>query len=344
MRWTEEQLIIRIMDARDGKLAQGELDEIRAFIQSNPEFEEYLEDLPVCVANSSVFDKNVLYRNQLTNVFAYSELNELLEDKLIVGNIEGVLNEEEKDSLRFKTNDAVFNRSMAYYQATKLVSDSSIVFQNKQALLRKTRFITPRIRVMVGLAAASAAIVLYFSIFTEENRQALAKHSQKTKSSLENSAIIKKHSSSDENRRPDVIGEYRPRLNKDVEQSTLSSIDSNQNLPIKNIPPPVSPFSSESPIIAEIEPKQDLALKTNEYQPVSEKKEYQNIWAFVKGKFKQTFFGNEQITTDEQVSEITRKLSEQTGLDMAYDRSRSANQDVFFLKLGAISVERKRSN
>jgi hypothetical protein len=332
------------MDARDGKLAEGELDEIRAFIQSNPEFEEYLEDLPVCVADSSVFDKNVLYRYQVTNVYAYSELNELFEDKLIVGNIEGILNEEEKDSLRFKTSDAVFNRSMAYYQATKLVSDSSIVFKNKQALLRKTPFIIPRIRVLAGLAAASAAIVLYFSISTTENRQTLAKNPNKTKSALEHIALTKKDSSMDYNSRPEVLGEDRPRINEYIEPSTLSSIDTNQNITIKNILPSVPPSASESPILAVNEQKLDLPLKAIQHQPALEKKEYKNIWAFVKGKFKQAFFCNEQITTDEQVSEITRKLSEQTGLDMAYDRSRSSTHEVFFLKLGAISVERKRSN
>jgi len=333
------------MDARDGKLDMKQLAELQSFIEENAEFKDYLEDLPLLEPENQKFDKETLYKEPFLNVQAYKDLQGSFDDKLIIGEIEDVLTTEERDFIRFKQNEHAFLSELRFYKTTKLIPDSTIQYIQKEKLKRKTPLITLDRRLLVGLAAASAATLLYFSISAPENHLNTHVSHTRSQSALK---VVKSPKKSIL-----TVGST-----KVVEPSNTLPLEKKK---IKNADSPIqiveeSQEAFKTPVIPIVEAPeqvgQELAVifpesedqKAIENQKLSGIKQYDNLWAYVKGKFRKTFFGDELITRDAQVSEISRKVSEQTGLDLAYNRTKFTDQEVLYFKLGAFSVERKRSN
>ena len=345
MKWSEEELIIRIMDARDGKLDERQLAELQSFIEENAEFKDYLEVLPFIESENQQFDKETLYKAPFQNIEAYKELQEPIDDKLIIGEIEGVLTTEERDFMRFKQNEHAFLRELGFYQATKLIPDSTIQYIQKEKLKRKTLLIALNRPLLVGLAAASVAILLYFSISAPENQ--LNTHVSQTRSQ---SALKVVKSSKKAVLTVGSTKVVEPSNTLPLEKKKIKNADS----PIQIVEESQEAF--KTPVIPMVEApeqvEQEFAVifpesedqRAIENQKLPGTKQYDNLRAYVKGKFRKTFFGEELITRDAQASEISRKVSEQTGLDLAYNRTKSTDQEELYFKLGAFSLERKRSN
>ena len=57
MKWTEEQIIVMIADAQEGNLSETQKKLLYEFIAENPQFSDYLEDLPVLTQDNSYYSK-----------------------------------------------------------------------------------------------------------------------------------------------------------------------------------------------------------------------------------------------------------------------------------------------
>jgi len=109
MRWTEEQLIVMIVDAKEGNLSPSQQVLLYEFIAENPQLSNYLEDLPVLVQDNVDYpNKKALIKSEINDVRAYASLNDSLDEKLIIGDMEGLLTDNEATFFRLKMNSDDF--------------------------------------------------------------------------------------------------------------------------------------------------------------------------------------------------------------------------------------------
>jgi hypothetical protein len=346
MKWTEEDLIIMIMDAREGKLDEYQLAELRTYIEENALFEDYQDDLPSLIPDNQSFDKEKLYKSSLDNVQAYDEIQVPFEDKLIIGQLEDMLNVDELDLMRFKQKEHEFSIAYKFYQITKLVPDTTVLFTQKEKLKRNIPLMSLNVRFFSGLAAASVALLICFSVYTTKRVKVTDTNSAGlTVKALDALKRTKKKVLNVQPTKPVVsMNSARPAVwSEQISGSGLPTMLEAQNESEIPGPPafevPRTDVRETTGLTDDI-PHEFSSVNPNE----SRHKNYDNLWAFVKGKVKKIFFGDELITQDAQVSDIFRKASEQTGLDVAYNRTKYMDQDILYFKFGAISVERKRSN
>jgi hypothetical protein len=342
MRWTEEQLIVMIVDAKEGNLSPSQQVLLYEFIAENPQFSNYFEDLPVLVQDNVDYpNKKALIKNEINDVRAYASLNDSLDEKLIIGDMEGLLTENEATFLRLKMNSDDFIAMQNAYLATRLQKDKSIVYENKDQLLHtEPRFKSLRYLWLL-MGAAAVGLFFYFSgLNIEDNKTKLSQnndgiYTKKTqlKSSVRPYQEAKKFTAITAREKKDENPVCIPKeiIEKPEKSVLISRLETVQLKTINSIREEVK-----------IETAQKHTIITSPiYMIESHSKEYASLGDLVVKKLKKVVFGKEEIDNQEQLTIIAQKINQQTGLDIAFLRNENIDEDGFYFKLGAISVERK---
>ena len=342
MRWTEEQLIVMIVDAKEGNLSPSQQVLLYKFIAENPHFSNYLEDLPVLVQDNVDYpNKKALIKNEINDVSAYASLNDSLDEKLIIGDMEGLLTDNEATFFRLKMNSDDFIAMQNAYLATRLQKDKSIVYNNKEQLLHtEPRFKSLRY-LWLSMGAAAVGFLFYFSgLNIEDNKTKLSQnndgiYTKKTqlKSSVRPFQQTEKFTVITPKEKKDEYTVYIPKeiIEKPENSVLISRLETVQLKKINII---------REEVIIETAQKQ-MVITSPIYKIESHSKEYASLGDLVVKKLKKVVFGKEEIDNQEQLTIIAQKINHQTGLDVAYFRNENKDEAGFYFKLGAISVERK---
>jgi hypothetical protein len=345
MRWTEEQLIVMIVDATEGNLSPSQQVLLYEFIAENPQFSHYLEDLPFLVQDNVDYpNKKALIKNEINDVGAYASLNDSLDEKLIIGDMEGLLTDNEATFFRLKMKSDDFIAMQNAYLATRLQKDKSIVYKNKKQLLHKEPRFNSLRYLWLSMGAAAVGFLFYFSgLNVAYNKTKLAQnndgiYTKKTqlKSSVKPYQETKKFTVITPKEKKEEYTVYIP---KDIIEKPENSvlISRLETVQLKNI------ICIREEVKIETAQKHTI-ITSPIYRIESHSKEYASLGDLVIKKLKKVVFGNEEIDNQEQLTMITQKINHQTGLDIAYLRNEKVDESGFYFKLGAISVERKKAN
>jgi hypothetical protein len=289
-------------------------------------------------------NKKALIKNEINDVSAYASLKDSLDEKLIVGDMEGLLTDNEATFFRLKMNSDDFSALQNAYLATRLQKDKSIVYENKDQLLHtEARFNSLRY-LWLSMGAAAVGFLFYFSgLNVEKNKTGLAQnndgiYTKKTqlKSSVKPFQEAKKFMAITAKEKKDEHTVYIPKeiIEKPEKSVLISRLETVQLKTINSIREEVK-----------IETAQKHTIITSPiYMIESNSKEYASLGDLVVKKLKKVVFGKEEIDNQEQLTIIAQKINQQTGLDIAYLRNEKVDESGFYFKLGAISVERKKAN
>jgi hypothetical protein len=347
MMQREEELIIRIMDARDGKLSRSELVDLMQDLTAYPDLLDSLEDLPELFPELEInFDKTILRKTEVHQVSIYNGLEGSVADKLFIGEVEGLLNDLDAQNLQALKKEGQYLKELKAYQYTKLQPDKRVHFPHKEKLQRKekTKVVTP-LFYLISAAAAGMAVLLYFSVFNMPMHVTHFKADNSQKSELLKSIRTQQGSIS----KQENIMDSKPTAQK---QNTLNHPDINLRiiedtiLVVQSIPSEVSQNNvveekkdtyTEEMVFAEIS-------ENHMKKPQTSSTTHNGFWAFVRYKLNEKYFGNPKISKHEQLSVLAEKISSQSGAYLAYDKIKSEDEEGFFLRLGSISIERKKAN
>lgn len=128
-----------LLDAAEGRLSAGDMAELQAFLQAHPELATTAADeLPVLEPETIVFE------------------NALIKDETVcIEYVEGLLHPAQMKAVE---NDTALSATLALYKATQLTADTTVVFPDKDSLLKQPKvilFLQPRL-----LRAAAAVLVI----------------------------------------------------------------------------------------------------------------------------------------------------------------------------------------
>jgi hypothetical protein len=345
MEWTEEQIIVMIADAQEGNLSETQKKLLYEFIAENPQFSDYLEDLPVLTQDNSYYSKKTdLLKDQKYEISAYASLGDSFDDKLIVADMEGLLTEYEKQLLQVKLKSDEFLVLQREYFATRLNADNTIVYNNKKHLLQTKSKMTPMRILWLSMGAAAVGVLFYFSGLNVEG----------------NKTVLVQNKDSIYTRKTQIESSVKRNQEKEKHRALTSAIKHKNDTVY--IPLEISEKPKNTALIARLETvklkkinilhdeaKIEAPQKLNFIPSAIQKtesysKEYATVGDLLIKKLKKVVFGNEEIDNQEQLTMITQKINHQTGLDIAYLRNEKVDESGFYFKLGAISVERKKAN
>jgi|GEM_PF-2523240 len=345
----EEELILRIMDARDGKLSRSEVIELRQELAAYPDLLESLDELPQLFPESEIqFDKSKLRKTEVNQVSVYNDLEGSVADKLLVGELEGLLNDLDAQKLDVLKQEGQYLKEFEVYQNTKLYPDKNLLFHNKQKLLRKetSNTLTP-LFYMVCLAAAGLAFLLYFSVFTTPVDETVfrADNSQRVKTSRP----LKGQKGS--TTKQDMLFGSKTEIrenNTTHDQVIHSAIIKDTALVMENNPITIALNN----VFEEKEEDQIEKFVLAEFKQPDSQQVFANtsstthngVWAFIKYKLKEKYFGDPKISKEDQLAVLAEKMGRQSGADLAYSRIKNDEEEGFYLKLGSIRIERKTVN
>lgn len=140
--------------ATENTLNAAEHELLNAFLKQHP---HYFTELELFKKTKLTADTAVVFENK-------EQLKEIAlnTDTLLIAAVEGLLTQQETSMLNHQLAvDAQMQHQLALYKQTKLVADTNIVFENKDALKRKGRRIIP----LYYYVAAAAAVLLLFGLF-----------------------------------------------------------------------------------------------------------------------------------------------------------------------------------
>ncbi len=156
------------LDYIEGTLSEAERMEMQKFLIANPDLKEELDTFEMVELSSEAsspiyFGKEDLKREANTAL--------LESDYLMIAEVEGVNTKEEKQRLsEIIKEDQSKLSDLAIYHKTKLKDSNAIVFQEKEALKRKS-VIYLNFKKVISYSSAAAAIIFGFIYFNQiENR------------------------------------------------------------------------------------------------------------------------------------------------------------------------------
>jgi len=139
--------------ATENTLTPAENNLLKSFVKQYPQFLPELELFKKTIVSA---DASVVFENKesLKRIAVTT-------DDLLIASVEGLLSKQETTLLNTQIAvDQQMQHNYGLYKQTKLVADTSIVYENKEELKRKKRKIVPFFYYVA--AAASVALVLFF--------------------------------------------------------------------------------------------------------------------------------------------------------------------------------------
>ena len=146
------------IDYLDGKLSEGQIDDILYFLQNNTDLKEELESISeykLSSADHTFPDKTVLLKSEADEIREFdSRVIAYYEDDLLDNDKQSLLKEIEGDTEKIKIFKAI--------QRLRLIPDTGIIYRDKNQLLKKER----KPVFLIWMARAAAVILLGLAIWT----------------------------------------------------------------------------------------------------------------------------------------------------------------------------------
>lgn len=153
------------LDYIEGNLAKADVDLLMNWLDAHPELKEELdEDLPVLELDNVQFDLKAELKKEIPAESSFA--NEDLDDLLIEAVEENLSIDQVKELDQLSVQLPWLEKERQYYQATKLIADEVVVFENKESLKKRRKgiYIPLYTKVLSGVAAAAAVLFLMWNI------------------------------------------------------------------------------------------------------------------------------------------------------------------------------------
>jgi hypothetical protein len=344
MNWSKEYIEARILDAIEGRLSDDQLILLQQLLQEHPEFGSLEEDFSTLTVDSpkDIFPKELLLKEFPFTPKAFdSEEGEAIE-KMAIAKMEGLLNEkEEQDFDQFLKVELVLQKEWEDVNQTILKPDVKVCFPNSGALLKESRIIPWR-NYIAYTAAASILFFLYLG-WPSQDPIVQAKSISKIKITP-----------------PARKNKPNQRIEKPIwteNTSSFNPISVKQVEPIKNevpncvIPDIHTESSSEIALNLPVEQQSSSSNEVSTINPVknqpglipSTSKEVMGLKEFVVQKGNERLFGTPNPSASERYASIANYLAKSTNLPIDYEQSVNDKQEITYIRLGFISIERKRT-
>lgn len=345
MNWTKEYIEARILDAMDGNLSNEDLQKLRTHLKDFPELGDLDEELPFLMKSlHDPFPTETLFKQFPFAPKAYeSEPGEDLE-KMAIAKIEGLLNEkEERDFDQTLKVESSLQQEMRKIHQTVLKADSTILFPTPELLLKETKIVLWRR--YVSYAAAASIIYLLFLNWPSQGSQAKTASNttqnptkvdqKKTKSPvLETKISMDNLADQIKNR---VVEQVDPRPN-----DTRDCIVQEVFPEVERIPSERSMYLTQ-PIVDPIE----FATVNQNSEPINKVNSAKSIEPigireFVIQKGNERLFGTANPSVSERYSSIANYMAKTTNIPINYEQRSTEKEEITYVRLGFISIERKR--
>ena len=345
MNWTKEYIEARILDAMDGNLSNEDLQKLRTHLKDFPELgdlEEVLPSLEKPLQGS--YSTKTLYKQFPFAPKAYeSELGEDLE-KMAIAKIEGLLNEkEEQDFDQTLKVESSLQQEISKIQQTVLKVDSTILYPTPELLLKETKIVTWRR--YVSYAAAASIIYLLFLNWPSQGSQvktasnttqkATKVDQKKTKSPVVESKISTDNLAFQDKNKVVEHVDLGPNDTRDcIVQEVFPEAE---QIPIEQSmylsPPIINPIE-----FASVNPNTETNNKVNSVKS----NEPIGIREFVVQKGNERLFGTANPSVSERYSSIANYMAKTTNIPINYEQRSTEKEEITYVRLGFISIERKR--
>lgn len=344
MNWTKEYIEARMLDAIEGNLSSEDLQKLREYLISFPEYGSLEEDFSSSTVDSSedTFPKELLLKEFPFSPKTYDTVEGEAIEKMVIAKIEGLLDDqEEKDFDQIHKIECVLQKEWELMNQTILIPDENVSFPNSDALLKEARIIPWR----NYLTYAAAASILFFIYFAWPNQDPIVQATRKTEIEIAPTKVKNKvnqrvetsvWSGNTSTIQPMKMKQVEPIINEvpnciipDTYEETRN--DFALNLTVE---PQARPLTEGSSIIPISKQSGSVTSSSNEVMGLKE---------FVIQKGNQKIFGLSNPTTSEKYTSITNYLAKTTNVPITYRQELSDDSETTFFKLGFITIERKRS-
>ncbi len=134
------------------------------FIKQHP---QYLTELELFQKTKVFADTSVIFENKES-----LKKTVVTTDDLLIASVEGLLTKQENVLLNQQLSvDAEMQNSYSLYKQTKLVADTTIVYENKEELKRKERKVVPLFYYVAAAASIALLIGLFFIFNGNKNNE-----------------------------------------------------------------------------------------------------------------------------------------------------------------------------
>jgi hypothetical protein len=343
MNWTKEHIEARMIDAMDGNLSAEDLHKLREYLQEFPEFGSLVDDYPRI--NDSLMEQfpeeSLLKKFPFAPKTYESQEGQAIE-KMAIAKLEGLLSErEEQDFDQALKVESALQKEWQFVNQSILKPDKDILFPNEESLLKELRIIPWRSYV----SSAVAACILFFLYLGWPSQGPTENATSKSK--FKTTPILL------QNKRNQIVTAPVWTANK----SSLKPINEEHFDPIKNeFPDCIIPenYTESSEQLAQVltqEQPSGLPIETSPINAINNQtsrtftasQEPIGLKEFVIQKGNERLFGTSNPSVSERYATIANYMAKSTNIPIDYEQSENEDSETTYLRLGFISIERKRA-
>lgn len=351
----KENIEAFLLDYIEGNLSEDLKSELFVFLTENPEYKDYLEELPELIAPEITLENKGDLKKSLEGkpeVFRQLQANNL--ELWSVASMENELKEKEKLLFdRIKSESTSINSLAQQFEKTKLIAESKLVFRDKKYLHRTPLYVSFFRWSSIGVAA-SLALFIVWQQSSSKTKPTLSAGKKKDKIEIRQPKSSTKDTLNDSVRIP--LGNENE-LVKSLNGLTVKTENSNielKNNPISEIPEfLVENSTSQDTVGNSIQGLGNIGVElasssnptiSNDIQlnPKSGERAL-TVTEFVSGKINNRVFGKTNPSKEEKYNSFGDKLANASGgrIQMGYDAR--SNKRSFRFKWGIFSIERKKA-
>jgi hypothetical protein len=351
----KENIEAFLLDYLEGNLSEDLKTELSVFLSENPEYKDYLEELPELIAPEITLENKGELKKTLDGkpeVFQQLQGNNL--ELWSVASMENELTEKEKLLFdRIKSESKSINSVAQQFANTKLIPENKVVFRDKKVLYRTPLYVSFVRWTSIGVAV-SLALFIVWQQASSKTKPTLSAGKKKEKMEIPQPKSATNDTLNDTVRFP-LSNE-----NKEV-KSWNELVVKTENL---NIQEKIKPIFQNPEFIAENTSSQDTtnhssqsvenvgqelasssnSVISNDIQMNSKSEERAlTVTEFVSGKINNRVFGKTNPSKEEKYNSFGDKIANASGgrIQMGYDAR--SNKRSFRFKWGIFSIERKKS-
>ncbi len=339
----------------ENTLTPAEKSLLENFVKQHPQF---LSELELFQKTKVFADASVIFENKES-----LKRTVVTTDDLLIASAEGLLTKQESAFLNQQLSvDAEMQNNYSLYKQTKLVADTTIVYENKEELKRKERKVIP-LFYYVAAAASIALLIGLFFIFTgnKNNEPSFADKKLlpienttttnevvKNNQPIENNVIVPNQVASvvKNNKmntvtfikkdNPPLLIKEQPEINivknevqNKIEESPKNEVIVSNELPKINDEQPIAKVENKQPTTNNQQPSEFLSLKEVVAQKLKEKTLDEESLAVQKQNGR-----SKRFTGWDLAQIVTKGISKVTGRDVEVKPTYNDNGDVTAYALG----------
>ncbi len=347
MKITRQNYQEIFLDFFEGRLNQSQIDELMAFLESNPDLKEEFDG----------FESITLYPSPVTQHFDYlkKNINDLKAvsttnfEEACVAYFEGDLNsahliEQLKELVK---HDQQYNKAYQLYSKTKLKPDETISFTSKEELKHyPSLYRRTNLYVRIAVMAASVAILIgTFIIFNPvkvknpqiiELKAPIAENTETQKNTIHQSISLNSlKNNTTEKTKNRIQIQDKPSVTE-VQKEVNQNQHSENHISLAALESKTAIISK--PVLnKDLEPAISFNLNKIQFEAIENQNELYSFSEKVKTTFNQlknNLFGNQNVNaiTDKGVEQLTRLLGAE--IQINFDRDSVTNRKIIKINAG----------